>query len=181
MLLFTCHTTRRLLECLLMTHSEKSYMSILAYFVGITHYVATPLTHALELQTIEQNVDNGFPRLEQVIAIGLFVWSSFHQWKCHSILAKLKIDMNKPKNKTCERPYGIPRGDWFDTISCPHYFAEILIYLSLAIAMSNKSSWHILFWVASNLSISARRSHNWYLTTFKRKYPRRNILLPYIW
>ena len=31
--------------------------------------------------------------------------------------------------------HSIPQGDWFSYVSCPHYLAEIIIYLCLAVIL----------------------------------------------
>ena len=50
--------------------------------------------------------------------------------------------------------YSIPRGDWFSLVSSPHYLAEVVIYVGLALTMGlrNWSWWLVLAFVISNLS-----------------------------
>ena len=69
---------------------------------------------------------------------------SYMQHSAHKSLAQLrnkkihsKSTTNKNDNNT--RQYFIPMGGWFNYISCPHYFAEIIIYLSLVIFTSGKN------------------------------------------
>ena len=103
--------------------------------------------------------------------------------------------------------YFIPRGRWFEFVSCPHYLAEIGIYVSFAgilhaiyfpsqietasfiptkvsiLNIGNQyKSMSLLLWVTVNLSISARSSHSWYKTTFVKTYPKhRKCLVPFLW
>ncbi|RWS02389.1 putative polyprenol reductase-like protein, partial [Dinothrombium tinctorium] len=38
--------------------------------------------------------------------------------------------------------YSMPSGGWFECISCPHYFAEIVIYFSLCLIFGGRNtSW----------------------------------------
>ncbi len=147
---------------------------------------------------------------------------------------------SRPTPKKAEAPlvpgYSIPQGGWFFFSSSPHYLAEILVYLALALALpaappatragglcigvdvnrialgpwlpvwatqafsgagdligpvlaavagSAAANWAVwawgwacrlpfllaLVWVASNLSILARDTHQWYLKQFHSKYP----------
>ena len=75
--------------------------------------------------------------------------------------------------------YSLPRGDWFEYVSSPHYLSEILIYCGiLMLDPWNRCLWMVLLWVIVNLSITATRTHVWYHRTF-RDYPLdRNALLP---
>lgn len=50
---------------------------------------------------------------------------SYKQYTCHVKLANIRLQN--------QGLYCIPRGDWFEYVSMPHYFAEILVYLGLAI------------------------------------------------
>ena len=78
----------------------------------------------------------------------------------------------------------MPRGGWFESVSCPHYAAEVLLYVGIcavacgsgfgaggiatgapgfgpAAALARTAP--MLASVAANLSIAARRNHEWYM------------------
>ncbi len=101
---------------------------------------------------------------------------SYHQYKCHCILANLRNNKNKTSG------YSIPYSDWFDYVSCPHYLAEIVIYTSLWIFTGFKlSSTLVLLFVICNLVYSATETHKWYLEKFRETYPKnRKIIVPYL-
>lgn len=100
-----------------------------------------------------------------VMAMVLFFYASMHQHQCHCILASLRT--RKDTNH-----YQIPRGDWFEWIVVPHYFADILVYLSLCI-LHGFRNWILicgLFWTVINLSITASGTEEWYKAKFGLRY-----------
>lgn len=76
----------------------------------------------------------------------------------------------------------IPRGGLFDLVSCPHYFAEILIYISINLIFHGRSTtwWMICCFVAINQIIAGLFSHHWYLQTFKDYPKQRRAVIPFL-
>mmetsp|Transcript_12597 Transcript_12597/g.22446 ORF Transcript_12597/g.22446 Transcript_12597/m.22446 type:complete len:127 (-) Transcript_12597:76-456(-) len=119
---------------------------------------------------------------------------SMEQHRCHRILASLRLGggrgpslsnffMAKEKLKLEEKPrYLIPRGGHFDSLSCPHYTAELIIYIGLLLLLrSSDISVLIYLFVFFTLASSARTSHSWYIKTFPN-YPKdRAILIPFLY
>ncbi len=109
-----------------------------------------------------------------IAGVGVFVWAQYHQWQCHRILARLRAT-----------GYGIPTGGWFEGLTMPHYWAEVLIYVSVVLVQPRHAlcGWLMMVWVASNLSISATRSHEWYQHTFGPTFARlnRRIIVPWLY
>ena len=68
----------------------------------------------------------------------------FLQFRAHKIFANLK--------KSNGGGHSIPRGDWFEYVSCPHYLAEIIIYLCLAVILGPRhiTGIVIFIWVFIN-------------------------------
>lgn len=110
----------------------------------------------------------------QAAGIVLFLWSSLHQFKCHTILASIR-----GRNER----YAIPKGDWFDYVSSPHYTAEILIYLSLFLCSGCHNLYLLLplFSTIGLLLLSARITHSWYKKNFKDYPIERKIILHWIY
>jgi len=149
------------------------------------------------------------------------IYFQYEQHRHHVILANLRTT----KFKTA---YSIPIGGWFEYVSCPHYFSEIMIYFMFAVLLNNTPSiagendakawidqwnyhldistsswltiisrgnciaimsaiyrskhWILWAWVVTNLSISAIRSHDWYLNNYRAAYPQqRKRLIPFVW
>jgi 3-oxo-5-alpha-steroid 4-dehydrogenase 3 len=72
--------------------------------------------------------------------------------------------------------YRLPVGGWFEWVTCPHYFAEILIYVAFAVLLELEQHgspqnrlWLrlrpvlLVVWVVTNLTLSAWQSHEWYV------------------
>ncbi|RKP39502.1 hypothetical protein BJ085DRAFT_32852 [Dimargaris cristalligena] len=117
------------------------------YLLGLSFYIVTVPTLLLD-----------------TLRLTLWDATSYHQSRCHYILAQLrtpsepvaptapkevrkgkrpqfpqsaltethgKSSVDANKGRSTSAVYRIPAGDWFTGIECPHYYAEILIYLSL--------------------------------------------------
>lgn len=194
----------------------------------------------------KNNHSNKVPKvLMTACAVMLYLICQIEQYRHHVILANLRTKNNKysdpdssskkerenkqeqvrkmePPSSNQQGEYFIPHGRLFEYVSCPHYFIEILIYLSFAIILSLNSSqsyknsgncetmknensytleqcidhnylwsrnkylqykhWSLLFWVVTNLMVSAVHNDHWYKKTFGNQYPiRRKRLIPFIW
>lgn len=81
------------------------------------------------------------------VYIFLFAW--YNQFESNKILANLRKD--EDSKKVVSEKYFLPYGGWFEYVSCPHQFCEILLYLSLTMLLSKNTSWLcIVMWVLSN-------------------------------
>ena len=143
-----------------------------------------------------------------ILAIVLFFWASYHQYSCHKILADLRkptatrktrtslndshtrskeealSDQNEqlPNDENAVPKYSVPLGDWFYHVSCPHLFAEILIYLSLLACQVwfevASTWWLVVGHVTCTLFLSARQMHSWYREKFEDYPKNRTSLFP---
>lgn len=115
----------------------------------------------------------------QYFGVFLFLWASWHQWNCHNILAKLR---HSASGKTVNL-YRIPYGDWFESVSSPHYLAEILIYISFFIIQKGQNIYVglILLYTIQNLSLGATVTHEWYHNKFKDYPKNRNRIFPFLY
>lgn len=143
-----------------------------------------------------------FVQWSHVAAAVLFMWASYHQYTCHVILANLRrrtqthndrkmtnsdhIQPNTNLQSVYEQRIqksnlGIPVGDWFHLVSCPHYFAEVLIYCS--VVLMERGSVTMMYpcvFVIGVLTLSARQMHSWYCSKFDN-YPRsRKRIFPFL-
>ncbi|ETE62774.1 putative polyprenol reductase, partial [Ophiophagus hannah] len=105
-----------------------------------------------------------------VLGLGMYCWASVHQHRCHVILANLRKDKS---GKVSSLDHSIPFGDWFELVSSPHYFAEFLIYTSMAVTFGfyNLTWWLVVAYVFFNQAVSAVLCHEYYLNKFKH-YPK---------
>ena len=119
-----------------------------------------------------------------VFGVCLFLWASYHQNRCHRILADLRKTPRSERSSNGSASYSVPYGDWFTYVSSPHYFAEILLYLGVScVTLSGFwTDWSIFSFTFLALVVSARATHLWYLETFDvyKKLGRR-VIIPYIY
>ncbi|KAK3810100.1 MAG: hypothetical protein J3Q66DRAFT_63262 [Benniella sp.] len=126
-----------------------------------------------------------------LVGLGLFLWGSWHQHRCHVILANLRKSPSQTKKTDDAIPQGgngipqeykVPFGDWFEYFVAPHYAAEMVIYFAFYLMVSSSSSSPslsgsgsgsqaitLLFasvWVVVNLGIVARETEQWYKGRF---------------
>ena len=94
-----------------------------------------------------------------MLVLPVFIFASGLQYDCHVYLSTLK-------------KYTLPNATMFRSIICPHYFAECIIYLALAILAAPKG--HIInrtifagdIFVVALLGISAGTNEKWYREKF---------------
>lgn len=95
-------------------------------------------------------------------------------------------DATKTRDGLVDAPtgrYGLPKGDWFEYVSSPHYLAEILIYVAFVMLDGSRSLslWLILAFVIANLVRSALQTHRWYESLFPTSFPKhRRAIFPFL-
>jgi hypothetical protein len=96
------------------------------------------------------NVGSSLQMLWLFSGIALNIYAQYQQYVHHCILANCRTARNRKKreqnewNQDTNRKgaeyisssiYTVPEGNWFMYVSCPHYLAEIMIYLSFVILL----------------------------------------------
>ena len=114
------------------------------------------------------------PSIRTMICVPVFLLSSGIQHDCHTYLASL------PK-------YTLPTHPIFQSLICPHYTTECLIYISLAFLAAPEGAWINrtilmgLVFVSVNLGVTASTTKEWYEMKFgKEKVSGRWKMLPLI-
>jgi len=74
--------------------------------------------------------------------------------------------------------YGIPHGGWFQWISNPNYFGEILQWLGWAILTWSWAGLAFALFTFCNLAPRAIANHKWYQQSFPDYPSKRRILIP---
>ena len=76
----------------------------------------------------------------------------------------------------------MPHGCWFDLVSCPHYFAELLIYVSMALCLGGASVtwWLVVLYVLFNQALAAQLCHEFYQSKFEEYPPQRKAFIPFV-
>ena len=164
--LMTIQGIRRLLESVFLIKASTSKMWFVHWLLGIGFYLSFSVTLWIEgapalhsIESVYSNITRSAPSLKTIVGIPIFLLASGLQHDCHAYLASL------PK-------YTLPVHPVFQALVCPHYFAECLIYLSLAIigapkgAVFNKTMLSALVFVGTNLGVTASISKQWYEKKF---------------
>lgn len=201
LILWTCHVLRRLLESLFLTHYGDSRMHVAGFLAGIVHYITVPICFreaSAAASGVSNSVSSGVSvdfdsssfavlMLLRVMACSLFVLANFYQFESHQILFQMKEQQRVAPDPSV---YQLPTQSWFAVVCVPHYTAEVLVYLSLALLLlplreECSGCWSpalLVVWVGSNLSVVAHKQHQWYLNQYPTKVPRPWYkLFPYIW
>lgn len=120
-------------------------------------------------------LDFSRPSLKTAIGVPLFLFASALQSDCHRHLASLK-------------KYSLPQRGPFKQIIAPHYTAECLIYVAIAIVAApqgqalNKTVLTGLGFVVSNLGVTADSTKKWYVEKFGAKdVEGRWRMIPYLY
>ncbi|KAL3648984.1 hypothetical protein CASFOL_005387 [Castilleja foliolosa] len=204
LLLMETQVLRRLFESIyVFKYSPSARMHIAGYLTGLIFYTAAPLslccTYTLEVFEfvadmfaevkgidIMKFVDfdlwallSPLMQLEWHVWIGaaFFSWGWVHQHHCHAILGSLR------RNDKKSNDYAIPIGDWFESVSSPHYLSEIVIYGGLVIAsgFSDITIWLLFGFVVANLVFAAAETHRWYVRKFDNYPSNRYAIIPFVY
>ncbi|KAM7354456.1 polyprenal reductase [Cochliomyia hominivorax] len=164
--------------------SKKSKINLSHYMVGYLHYFGAIL--AL-LTNTEGFVRGSLPSsfsftkisLVQYICIFLFHFSWSQQYKSNVILVNLRKDAKTGQVAT--EKHLLPSGGFFNYVSSPHMFFEIMMYVVLLGFLWQSFTWKlVVVWVLSNQIMNALLTHKWYQENFKN-YPKfRKALIPFI-
>lgn len=180
--LLTIQGLRRLSETYALGKPSKSTMWIGHWLLGITFYLALGIAvwvegapALLREEDVMADIVISAPSLKTMSSIPLFLMASGIEHDCHVHLASL------PK-------YSLPEHPIFKTFVCPHYVAEILIYLSLTIISTprgfliNRTMLTALVFVSTNLTVTAANTKSWYQEKFgSDRVSQRSLILPGIW
>lgn len=115
------------------------------------------------------------PSIRTLLCLPIFLIASGVQHDCHFYLASLK-------------KYTLPSHPAFNSVICPHYTAECMIYVSLIFIAApegqlvNKTLLSALVFVVVNLGVTADMNKQWYFQIFgKEKVENRWRMIPFVW
>ncbi|KAM7113131.1 polyprenal reductase isoform 3-T3 [Ciconia maguari] len=93
-----------------------------------------------------------------------------------------QVPTNVRNGKVISLSHSVPLGDWFERVSCPHYFAELLIYVSMAIMLGfhNVTWWCVVMYVLFNQALAAVLSHEFYQKNFSSYPKHRKAFIPFV-
>ena len=148
---------RRMLECfwVMPGGARGSQMHLIHYLIGISYYPVLLLSF---------NFQDDYKSKFYYPWITLFIVTSGFQCYCHWILGSSRRNL-------VERGTHRPLNNFiFKYIHTPHYFAELLIYTSIAgLFRFEPLSILNLIWIISILGVSAKNSADWLCDTWKYK------------
>jgi 3-oxo-5-alpha-steroid 4-dehydrogenase 3 len=181
-LLLCIQGSRRLLETYLFAKPSKSTMHITHWLVGVTFYLVDGMAIWVEgvpsLMAGRGTTVSGISstlNAETCFCLLTFTAASFVQNRAHAHLASLKT-------------YQMPPSPIFRYVLCPHYSAEIVIYIALALLAAperqlvNTTMMTALVFVTVNLCVTADGTKAWYIKRFGQvKVGSRTRVIPGIW
>lgn len=176
------HTARRAYECVFVHRFSPRPMSNLQllwatgfYFCAITGPLFDNLLWHHAAPVVETNKIHLAPLL-------ILMWTQLQQHRAHQILALCRKEQVRSPGASDAPIYVIPKGGLFEFVSSPHYFVEIVFYVTLLfVGRFYAAKLLLVVFVVINLTDRAYRTHNWYLEKFKSTYPDRYRLIPSVW
>lgn len=181
--LMLAQVMRRLLEAVAVARFSDARQPAAVAAVSALYYVFAVATPVVDSDLFASRRPGGLPALlppltaARAAGLALYAAGWAAQASAHRTLARLRAGRGRRKT------YAVPRGALFRRVSSPHYACEIAIYTGLALVAGGRlSQLMVLAWVCANLSVTAARTHQWYLDTFPA-YARlgRARLVPWVW
>ncbi|XP_070765530.1 polyprenal reductase [Enoplosus armatus] len=179
-LLLCVHSLRRLLECLFVSVFSDGAIHLVQYVFGVWYYVVLGLT-VLCSDRLGKGTGSLLYQLDwfHVAGNALFIVASLMQHQSMVLLARLRTGKSGTVETLAHR---VPKGGWFELVSCPHYFAELLIYVSLSLVFGGISLtwWLIVLYVLFNQALAAQLCHDLYISKYESYPRRRKAFIPFV-
>ncbi|GAV68538.1 Steroid_dh domain-containing protein [Cephalotus follicularis] len=178
------------------------------YFHRVIIYPLRLKTTAHDRKTDVKNTTNGFPMIVALMAFGFNLLNTYLQarWVSHykdyeaddglwfwlrffsglvvfgvGMVINVWSDKVLVGLKRQGGGYKVPRGGWFDLVSCPNYFGEIVEWLGWSVMTCSWVGFGFFLNTCANLVPRARANHQWYLEKFGEDYPKcRKAVIPHL-
>jgi len=183
-MLMLIQDSRRLYECMYVSVYSKGSMHLIHYVSGIIVYTTFFLVLLVEaphsMQYLNQR-ENVLSHLSwrHVAGVILFAWASVHHHNVHQQFASFR---RSDKGDVVTLKHVMPHGGWFELLSTPHFFMEILIYISYILigGFRHVTLWSLVIFVLTNQISLGIATHRWYKKEFKNYPANRKAIIPYI-
>lgn len=114
--------------------------------------------------------------LLQWLAVAVFLYAWHQQFVANLTLANLRCDRD---GAVVTQKHLLPRGGYFELVSAPHMFFEIVLYMAVYVIVHTNSSWlFVMCWVLTNQLENAWLTHKWYAANFVDYPPQRRAIFP---
>lgn len=179
-LLLCVHSLRRLLECLFVSVFSDGALHLVQYVFGVCYYIVLGLT-VLCSDHLGKGSGSLLSQLDWFHVAGsvLFIWASLMQHQSIVLLAGLRTGKSGMVETLAHR---LPEGGWFELVSCPHYLAELLIYVSLSLIFGGLSLtwWLVALYVLFNQALAAQLCHEHYISKYDSYPKHRKAFIPFV-
>ncbi|ESN98781.1 hypothetical protein HELRODRAFT_188909 [Helobdella robusta] len=181
-----CHLICRYHQCVFISvHSWKQVVGpvwIAVIYVNQVAYAVSLVAEGSKMDETSECFSLSKLNVRHLVAIILFALATNVQYKTFAYLASLRRNKAGHVVTTNYKP---PNAGMFQqlNLSSPHYFAEIVIYFAVLVAMgTNCLTWMtVTYCVACHMTYLAYVTHQYYLDTFSNVYPKhRNIIIPFL-
>lgn len=181
--------------------------SLILISIYLFHYIHRTLIYPLHLRNSTVAKRNGFPVSVALMAFGFNLLNAYLQarWVSHyanyeddgwfwwrfwvglvifldGMLVNVRSDLALVGLKSQGGGYKVPRGGWFELVSCANYFGEVVEWLGWAVMTWSWVGLGFLLYTCANLVPRARANHKWYLEKFGEDYPKgRKAVIPFLY
>ena len=120
-----------------------STMHIMGWLLGLIHYFLLPFSAFCFPKEEKDNAATtirigSMSTITACLIIAFNLYSQYEQYCHHRILGECRKERLVKEDDRNAFGYSIPHGRFFRYISCPHYTAEITIYLSLTLLLDHQ-------------------------------------------
>jgi protein-S-isoprenylcysteine O-methyltransferase Ste14 len=139
------------------------------------------------LGAVAFNIANGYNNTEWIQQHEYANWHTDLRCICGSLLfwsgmyINIKSDYMLFELKKQQRGYQIPRGLFYNYVSCPNYLGEIIEWTGWAVMTWSWSGVAFLVFTCANLIPRASKTHQWYVQKFANYPKHRKAVIPFLY